>query len=89
VRETTPLNRLLDLPGIAVHGVSFPDGGLVVVDVALRRRRLHCPRCEHTTRWRYDTLPVASTWRGLDWGVWLVYRRRSSGWSRRAPPDRT
>jgi len=51
VRETTLLNRLLDLPGIVVRGVSV-SGGQVVVDVALRRRRLHCPHCDYRTRWR-------------------------------------
>jgi transposase len=74
VRDTTLLNRLLDLPGITVRGVSLSDRQ-VTVDVALRRRRLSCPHCDYRTRWRYDTRPVASTWRGLDFGVWLVYLR--------------
>lgn len=74
MRATTLLNRLLDLPGIIVRGVSLTDGQ-VIVEVALRRRRLHCPHCGHRTRWRYDTRPVASTWRALDFGVWLVYLR--------------
>ncbi len=58
MRETTLLNRLLDLPGIVVRGVSV-SGGQVVVDVALRRRRLHCPHCDYRTRWRYASGRVA------------------------------
>jgi transposase len=75
VRDSTLLNRLLDLPGVSVRGASLPSPGVVVVEVALRRLRLACPHCDYTTRWRYDTRPVASTWRGLDLGVWLVYVR--------------
>jgi len=71
-RDSTVLNRLLDLPGVRVRDASFASPGLVVVEVALRRRRLVCPHCGYTTRWRYDTRPVASTWRGLDLGVWQV-----------------
>ena len=39
VRATTLLNKLLNLPGIAVRGVSLPaePGHPLVVDVALRR----------------------------------------------------
>jgi transposase len=75
VRDTTVLNRLLDLPGIVVRGVSFPEPGLLVVDVALRRRRLRCPHCGYQTRWRYDRRPVASTWRHLDFGATFVMVR--------------
>lgn len=75
VRDSTVLNRLLDLPGVTVRGVSFPEPGLVVVDVGLRRSRLLCPHCDYTTRWRYDTRPVPSVWRGLDLGVWRVQIR--------------
>jgi transposase len=75
VRDSTVLNRLLGLPGIRVRGVSFSSPGVVVVEVALRRRRLACPHCGYSTRWRYDTRPVASTWRGLDLGVWQVRMR--------------
>ena len=74
MRATTLLNRLLDLPGIIVRGASLTDGQ-VIVEVALRRRRLSCPHCDYHTRWRYDTRPVASVWRGLDFGGWLVYPR--------------
>jgi transposase len=72
VRATTLLNRLLDLPGVIVRGVSLPEPGLLVVDVALRRRRLVCPHCGYDTRWRYDRRPVASTWRHLDFGSAIV-----------------
>jgi hypothetical protein len=42
VRATTVLNRILDLPGITVAGVSFPAGRplVAVVEVQLRRRLL-------------------------------------------------
>jgi len=75
VRDSTLLNRLLDLPGVRVRGVSFSSPGLLVVDLALRRRRLVCPRCGYQTRWRYDTGPVASTWRHLDFGAAMVMLR--------------
>jgi transposase len=71
VRATTLLRHLLDLPGVAVRGVSLADGELVV-DVALRRLRLACPLCDYTTRARYDTRPVWSSWRHLDFGAAAV-----------------
>jgi hypothetical protein len=67
VRVTTLCKRLLDLDGISVTKVGFA-GGVLVADVALRRRLLACPRCEFTTRARYDIRPVKSLWRGLDLG---------------------
>jgi transposase len=52
-----------------------PD--VVVVTVALRRRRLSCPHCDYTAAGRYDTRSVDSIWRHLDLGVWrLVVRAR-------------
>ena len=47
VRASTVLNRMLDLPGVTVAGVSFPAERplLVVVEVKLRRWRLTCPHC--------------------------------------------
>jgi transposase len=72
VRVTTLCRRLLDLDGITVVRVDF-EGDLVVAQVALRRRRLVCGRCEFTTGARYDTRTVDSRWRGLDLG-----RRRVS-----------
>ena len=75
MRDSTLLNRLLDLPGVRACGVSLPSPGLLVVDLALRRRRLSCPHCGYETRWRYDTRPVASTWRHLDFGASMVIVR--------------
>lgn len=66
MRVTTAFNRLLRLPGASVRDVGFTDGGVVVVTVGLRRRRLVCPRCGFTTMARYDTRPVESAWRHLD-----------------------
>lgn len=71
MRATTLLRRLLDLPGIAVRGVSLADGALVI-DVVLRRQRLACPLCDYTIRGRYDTRPVWSSWRRLDFGTAVV-----------------
>jgi len=71
VRATTLLNKLLNLPGIAVRGVSAPAevGGSLVLDVVLRGQRLTCPLCEFTTRARYDRRPEPSWWRHLDFGT--------------------
>jgi len=74
VRVTTLLNQLLDLPGISVSGVSI-RGRKLIVDVRLRTRRLACPRCDYTTRARYDTRPAPSCWRHLDFGTHLVIVR--------------
>ena len=42
-------SRLLRLKGVSISDVRFePDR--VVIDVVLRRRRLVCPMCEHSTR---------------------------------------
>jgi transposase len=65
------MNKLLDLPGIAVTGVAFGDRALLV-DVRLRARRLTCPRCAFTTAARYDKRPAPSTWRHLDFGTQAV-----------------
>jgi transposase len=79
VRATTLLNRLLDLPGIDVSGVSL-DGRRMLVEVRLRARRLACPLCPFATRARYDTRPVPSSWQHLDFGtatvVVFAYLRR-------------
>jgi len=75
VRDSTLPNRLLDLPGVRVRGASLSSPGLLVVDLALRRLRLVCPHCGYQTRWRYDTRPVASTWRHLDFGAAMVMLR--------------
>jgi transposase len=71
VRVTSAFSRLVRLPGVWVKKVRFqPDR--VVVEVALRRRRLQCPRCAFTTTARKDTRPVHSVWRHLDLGVWRL-----------------
>jgi transposase len=79
VRATTLLNKLLALPGLDVCGVSFDDRRMLV-EVRLRARRLACPLCLFTTRARYDTRPVPSSWQHLDFGtatvVVFAYLRR-------------
>jgi hypothetical protein len=56
VRVTTAFSRLPRLPGVWVRKVRFePDR--VVVEVALKRRRLQCPLCSYSTRARKDTRP--------------------------------
>ncbi len=75
MRVTTAFNRLLALEGISVVEVSFTGTASVMVDVALRRRRLVCPMCSFSTWARYDTRAVASTWRHLDFGRWQVFVR--------------
>ena len=75
-RATTAFKRLLRLEGVNVTDVTFLPA-LIVVTVALRRRRLVCGHCGHTTRFRYDTRPVRSRWRHLDVGVWRVEVRAS------------
>lgn len=72
MRVTTLLNKLLDLPGVRVVAVSFPQPDQVAVEVALRRRRLVCPECGYAASARRDTRPVASSWRHLDVGRWRV-----------------
>ena len=67
MRITTAFSRLLDLTGVWVRKVSFKSDR-VVVEVALRRRRLQCPSCEYSTRARKDERPVNSVWRHLDLG---------------------
>ena len=79
MRATTLLNNLLDLPGVDVSGVSFDDRRMLV-DVRLRAQRLACPLCPFTTRARYDTRPVQSRWRHLDFGTATVLVR---AWLRR------
>lgn len=75
MRAATLLNRLLDLPGIRVEGVSLPGEGRLVLDVALRRRALTCPLCGWRTRNRYDTRQSPSWWRHLDFGTAVVVVR--------------
>ena len=71
MRVTSAFSRLVRLPGVWVRQVRFaPDR--VVVEVALRGRRLQCPRCAFSTAARKDTRPVDSVWRHLDLGVWRL-----------------
>ena len=71
MRVTTAFKRLMDLPGVTVSDVDFQPSK-VVVTVKLRRRSLTCPSCGFTTRARYDTRPVSSSWRHLDLGRWRL-----------------
>lgn len=71
MRVTTALSRLVQLPDVWVRKVRFePDR--MIVEVALKRRRLICPECSYSCRARKDTRPVDSTWRHLDLGVWRL-----------------
>ncbi len=71
VRVTAAFSSLLLLDGVHVRDVVFePDR--VIVQVALRRRRLICPRCSFSTPHRHDVRPVDSDWRHLDLGVWRL-----------------
>ena len=71
MRATAAFSRLLCLEGVRVRDVRFePDR--VVVEVALRRRRLVCPRCSFSTPHRHDVRRVDSDWRHLDLGVWRL-----------------
>ena len=82
MRVTTAFSRLLRLgKGVVVRKVRLePDR--VIVEVALRRRRLVCPKCGYSTRARKDTRPEDSVWRHLDLGVWRleVHCRRRRLW---------
>ena len=71
MRATTAFKRLMDLPGVTVSDVDFQPAR-VVVTVKLSSRKLHCPECGFTTRARYDTRPVSSSWRHLDLGRWRL-----------------
>jgi len=76
VRVTAAFNRLLALPGITVREVSF-EPAQITVTVALRRRRLACADCSYSSRARYDTRTVESSWRHLDLGrLRLVVRAK-------------
>ena len=71
MRVTTVFKRLLRLDGVHVVDVEF-FARLIVVSVALRRRRLICPHCGWKTSARYDTRADSSRWRHLDVGVFAV-----------------
>ncbi len=71
MRVSTAFNRLLDLQGAWVKKVSFEPGRLVVV-VALRTRRLQCPKCSYCTPNRESIQHHDSVWRHLDLGTWRL-----------------
>ena len=76
MRVTAAFNRLLALPGTTVRHVLFQPARITVT-VALRRHRLACADCSYSTRARYDTRTVESSWRHLDLGRWrLIIRAR-------------
>jgi len=72
VRATTVFKRLLRLDGVRVTEVEFLPA-MVVVTVALTRRRLVCPECDYSTRAAYEVRRVdVSRWRHLDLGSWRL-----------------
>ncbi len=44
----------------------------VIVEAALRREKLQCPKCSYSTWARKDTRPEDSVWRHLDLGAWRL-----------------
>jgi len=71
MRVSTAFSRLLRLKGVWVKAVRFePDR--VLVEVALRRRRLVCPECAFSTPHRHNVREAQSVWRHLDLGVWRL-----------------
>ncbi|MGH8897607.1 MAG: helix-turn-helix domain-containing protein [Egibacteraceae bacterium] len=74
MRVTAAFNKMLALIGACVTAVTF-ESDRIVVTVRLRRRKLVCPHCGWATRRRYDTRPVESTWRALDFGAWKLLAR--------------
>jgi transposase len=71
VRVTAAFFRLLRLPGVWVKKVRF-EPGRVLVTVALRRRRLCCPKCSYSTMARESKQHHDSAWRHVDLGVWQL-----------------
>ena len=71
MRVCTAFCRLLDLPGVFVRKLRF-ESRRVVVTVALRRRRLQCPKCSYMTWHRENEQHHDSTWRHLDLGTWRL-----------------
>jgi transposase len=71
VRVTAAFFRLLDLPGVWVKKVRF-EPGRVVVWVALRRKRLCCPKCSYSTMARENEQDHDSVWRHVDLGIWRL-----------------
>jgi transposase len=71
LRVSSAFSRLLALPGVWVRSVEF-EPARVVVTVALRARRLRCPKCSYSTRNRENEQDHDSVWRHLDLGVWRL-----------------
>jgi hypothetical protein len=72
------ISKLLRLRGVWVRKVRFePDR--VIVEVALRRGLLCCPKCSYSTRARKDTRPEDSVWRHLDLGIWRLESTAGAG----------
>ena len=71
MRVTAAFFRLLCLPGVWVKKVRF-EPGRVVVWVALRRKRLCCPKCSYSTMARENEQDHDSVWRGVDLGLWRL-----------------
>lgn len=72
MRATTVFKRLLRLDGVRVTEVEFLPA-MVVVTVALTRRRLICPECDYSTSAAYEVRRVdVSRWRHLDLGSWRL-----------------
>ncbi len=71
MRVTAAFFRLLDLPGVWVKKVRF-EPGRVVVWVALRRKRLCCPKCSYSTMARENVQDHDSVWRHVDLGLWRL-----------------
>jgi hypothetical protein len=71
MRVTTAFKHLLCLPGVNIRAVEFLADRVVVTD-ALRRKRLLCPLCDHSTRARHNDQVVDSMWRHLDLGCWRL-----------------
>jgi transposase len=71
MRVTAAFSRLLHLPEVWVQKVRFePDR--VIVWVALRRKRLCCPKCSYWTMARENKQHHDSVWRAVDLGVWRI-----------------
>lgn len=77
MRVTTLFNSIIDLPGVWVRSVDGGRDGDIVVDAALRRRRLICSErgCRYSSSSRYDVRPRPTMWRHLDYGRRRVYIR--------------
>lgn len=74
MRVTSAFSRLLDLPGVWVRSVSLQPDRVVVV-VALRARRLQCPKCSYSTPYRESIQHHDSLWRAPDLGTWRLQLR--------------